>query len=75
MLGCRYPRPGWCNRVRVRASPARIGIGQTRTNEGKAKGMFRVATVLLLAAALLTSTGAARADDPPYIGWSQRSPA
>ena len=32
--------------------------------------MFRLVTVLLLAAALLTSTGAARADDPPYIGWT-----
>ncbi len=36
--------------------------------------MFRLVTVLLLAAALLTSTGAARADDPPYIGWSQLLP-
>jgi hypothetical protein len=36
--------------------------------------MFRFVTGLLLAAALLMSPGAARADDPPYFGWSQLLP-
>src|SRR6478609_4457976 len=36
--------------------------------------MFRLVTGLLLVAALLVAPGAARADDPPYIGWSQLLP-
>ena len=57
---------------------ARRGSGSwstSRTNsKGRRRSMFRLVTVLLLAAALLMSPAAARADDPPYVGWSQLLP-